>query len=97
MKICKWSKCGKEFEPTKFNQDYCRPECRHAHNNYLKTSGYHLTARNEFKLSRIAKFQQKTNAQLLNEAVDIAFPEPGLPITEAEIDGINQVIPTGKS
>ena len=42
MKICKWSKCGNEFEPTKFNQDYCKPECRHAHNNWLKMTGVHF-------------------------------------------------------
>jgi len=42
MKICKWAKCGAEFEPTKDNQEFCKPEHRHAHNNWLKITGVHF-------------------------------------------------------
>lgn len=42
MKICKWAKCRAEFEPVKDNQEFCKPEHRHAHNNWLKMTGIHL-------------------------------------------------------
>jgi hypothetical protein len=39
---CLWHKCGVEFDPVKKNQNFCKPEHRHAHNNYLKMTGIHF-------------------------------------------------------
>ena len=91
---CAWHKCGKEFEPTQKSQTFCRPECRHAHNNWRKMHGHILAPRIEDKLQRLANGQQKPVDQMLNEILDVAIPTPGQSLSEAEIKGINQVAVT---
>ena len=94
MKICKWAECGAEFEPIQDNQQFCKPECRHAHNNWRKMHGHILAPRIEDKLQRLANGQQKPVDQMLNEILDVAIPTPGQSLSEAEIKGINQVAVT---
>ncbi len=91
MKICKWVKCGAEFEPVKDNQEFCKPEHRHAYNNWLKVTGHHLIPRIELKLQVRAKYLEKQVDQFLNEIVDMAIPTAGRSMSDDEIKGINKI------
>lgn len=91
MKICKWNKCGKEFEPVKPNQDFCCPAHRHAYNNWLKMTGHHLVPRIESKLQKAAGHLKKPVDQFLNEIVDMAIPTAGVSMSDDEIKGINEI------
>ena len=91
MAICLWKECSKEFEPIQRHQRFCRPECRHAYNNWRKMHGHHLAPRIEAKLQDQANGLQKPVDQMLNEIVDWAIPTPGQSMTEDEIKGVNEI------
>jgi hypothetical protein len=85
--------CSKPFEQIRIKHWFCCPECRIAYNNERKVRGHILTQRHEHNLQELANDQEKPVDQMLNEILDIVMPEPGLPMTEEEIKGVNQIIP----
>lgn len=91
MKICKWSKCGKEFEPAKVNQDYCKPECRHAHNNYLKITGIHLCPRALYYVQSLAEARKITNDEMANEMILKISNSGQENLTNEEAAGLREV------
>ncbi len=90
MKICRWIKCGKEFEPTKKNQEFCKPEHRHAHNNWLKTTGIHLAPRVLAQLQEIADGQGIPIDAMANVMLARVLNPDGKPLEDSEIYGIKQ-------
>jgi hypothetical protein len=40
--ICKYCKCRKEFEPTHYNQEYCKESCRIKEQKWLRKEGRKL-------------------------------------------------------
>lgn len=88
MKICKFAKCGIKFHPIKINQDFCCPEHRHAHNNWMKTTGIHLCPRALCYVQSLAEVRKITNDEMANEMIlKMANPD-GLPLTQEEATGV---------
>jgi len=93
MKICKWAKCGAEFEPTKDNQEFCKPEHRHAHNNWLKMTGIHLCPRALYYVHDLAshRIPPITNDEMANEMILKIANSGQENLTNEEAAGLKEV------
>ena len=93
MKICKWAECGAEFEPIQDNQQFCKPEHRHAHNNWLKKTGIHLCPRALYYVQELANSRRPpiTNDEMANEMILKMANADGETLTNEESAGLKEV------
>ena len=93
MAKCRWIKCGIEFEPEKYGQHFCSPEHRHAHNNWLKTTGIHLCPRALHYVQSIANHRKPpiTNDEMANEMILKMMNADGESLTNEESAGLKEV------
>ena len=93
MKICLWKECGKEFEPIQDNQEFCKPEHRHAHNNWLKKTGIHLCPRALYYVQELANSRRPpiTNDEMANEMILKMANADGETLTNEESAGLKEV------
>ena len=84
---CLWKECGKEFDPMQRHQRFCRPECRHAYNNYRKISGIHLAPRVQAQLQDLADGQGIPIDEMANVMLARVLNPDGRPLDDTEIYG----------
>ena len=91
MKICKWAECGAEFEPVQDNQEFCKPEHRHAHNNWLKKTGIHLCPRALYYVQDLANHCHVSADEKANEMILKMANADGISLTNEEAAGLKEV------
>ena len=84
-------KCGKEFKPVRVKQSFCSPECRIAHNNWLKMTGIHLCPRALYYVQGLAEARRITITEMANEMILKISNSGQENLTNEEAAGLKEV------